>query len=61
MLGMNLIELGPDQMIVVKVETTGERDLGTGREHHLGFRATFCGQEITAIDHGRRQMAMTDP
>src|SRR3546814_6668681 len=34
-LGVDLIELGPDQTVVVEVEPAGEGDLRTGREQHL--------------------------
>lgn len=55
---MNLIEFGPDQVMIAVVETAGEGDLGTGGQHHLGFRPTLGGEEVPAVDHCRGQVAM---
>jgi hypothetical protein len=40
MLGVDLVELVPDQAMIVEVESTGERDLRTYRQHDLGLGAS---------------------
>lgn len=60
MLGMGLVEPVPDQGDVVKIEPTGERDLGSRWQQRLGVRAAFGGQEIAAVDHRRGERAMID-
>jgi Zn-dependent peptidase ImmA (M78 family) len=49
-LGPDLIELAPDQAVIVEVGPTGEGDLGACGQHHFGFRAALGGQEIAAVD-----------
>jgi hypothetical protein len=53
MLGVDLIELGPDQPVVVEVEPAGERDLSPGRQgrqEYLAVGALLRRQEVT-VDH----------
>jgi hypothetical protein len=57
MLGVDLVEPVPDGAMVVEVETAREGDLGAGRQQHLGLCAALGGDEVAAVDHGRRQPA----
>ena len=41
--GVNLVETIPDQMMVIEVETSGQRDLGSDRNEHLGLGAPLGG------------------
>jgi len=41
MLGVNLVEAIPDQVVVVEVETAGKRDLRPCRQHDLGLGAAL--------------------
>lgn len=50
MLGPDLIELAPDQVVIVEIGPAGEGNLGAHGQHHLGFRAALGGQEIAAVD-----------
>ena len=60
MLGVDLVELVPDQAMVVEVEPAGEGDLGAGRQQHLGLGPALGGEEVAAVDHGRGQRAVVD-
>ena len=59
-LGVDLIELVPDQAVIVEVEPAGEGDLRPGRQQHLGLGAALGGDEVAAVDHGRGQGAVVD-
>ena len=54
--GLDLIELAPDQAVIVEVGPTGEGDLGACGQHHFGFRAALGGEEIAAVDQGCGQV-----
>jgi hypothetical protein len=58
-LGVDLIELGPDQLVVGGV-AAGEGDLRAGGHEHLGVGAAFGGEEVAAVDHRRGEVAMVD-
>ena len=60
MLGVDLVESVPDQAMIVEVEAAGDGDLWTGGQEHLVVGALLRGEEIAAVDHGRRQRAMVD-
>ena len=45
MLGVNLVEAIPDQVVVVEVETTRQCDLRSGRQHDLGLGAALGGDD----------------
>ena len=57
-LGLDLVELAPDQAVIVEVGPAGEGDLGALGEHHFGFRAALGGQEIAAVDQRCGQVLM---
>ncbi len=59
-LGMDLIELGPDRLVIGGV-TAREGDLWSGGQQYLVVGPAFCGDEIAAVDHGRGHLAMVDP
>ena len=50
-LGMDLIELGPDRPMIGGVAAR-EGDLRSGRQQHLVVGPAFGGDEVTAVDHG---------
>src|SRR3546814_2682670 len=54
-LGTNLVELGPDEPMIVEVEPAGERDLRASREKDFVLGALPGGEEVTAVDHRRGQ------
>ena len=58
MFGPDLVELAPDQAVIVEVGPAGEGDFGSCRQHHLGLGAALGGQEVTAVDQGGGQMLM---
>ena len=60
MLGVDLVEAVPDQVVVVEVETTGEGDLRSWRQHDLGLGAALGGDEVPGVDHCRGQRAVID-
>src|SRR5882762_8032704 len=51
MLGMNLVEAVPDQVVVVEVEASSECDLRSGRQHDLGLGAALGCDELPGVDH----------
>ena len=57
---MDLIKLAPDQAVIVEVSPAGESNLGALGQHHFGFRAALGGQEIAAVDQGRRQVLVVN-
>ena len=59
-LGVDLIELGPDRPVIGGV-TAREGDLRSGGQQHLVVGPAFCGDEVAAVDHGRGHLAMVDP
>jgi hypothetical protein len=46
-----LVQLAPDQAVIVEVGPAGKGDLAARGQHHLGFRAAPCGKEVAAVDH----------
>jgi len=58
MLGMNLVETIPDEVMVVEVEPSGEGDLRPSRQHDLGLGAALGRDEVAGVDHrcGQRTM-----
>ncbi len=60
MLGADLVERGPDELMVVEVGTAGEGDLGTSRHQQLGLGAAPCGEELAAVDHRGGESAVVD-
>lgn len=59
--GVDMVELGPDQLMIVEIEAAGESDLGAGREQDLLLGALSGGDEIVATDHRRGEIAVIDP
>ena len=59
-LGVDLVEPVPDQLVIVEVEPAGEGDLGSRGQQHLVFGPAFGGEEVAAVDHGRGQRAVVD-
>src|ERR1700730_5179542 len=60
MLGVDLVEAVPDQVVVVEVEATGQSDLWSCRQHDLGFGAVFGCDKLPRVNHGRGECAMVD-
>ena len=54
--GPDLIELAPDQAVIVEVGPASEGDFGACGQHHFGFRAALGGQEVAAVDQGGGQV-----
>ena len=50
--GLNLVELAPNQAVIVEVGPPGEGNLRARGEHHLGLDAALGGQEVAAVDQG---------
>ena len=50
-LGMNLVEAIPDEVVVIEVKPTGECDFRPWRQYDLGFCAAFCCDEVAGVDH----------
>ena len=59
-LGVDLVERVPDEVMVVEVEAAGQGDLRARGEHDLGVGLAAGGEEIAAVDHGRGQMPVVD-
>jgi hypothetical protein len=49
-LGPDLIQLAPDQAVIVEVGPSGEGHLGACGQHHLGLGAALSGEVIAAVD-----------
>src|SRR5467141_3946810 len=60
MLGVDLVEAVPDQVVVVEVEATGQSDLWSCGQHDLGLGAALGCDELPRVDHGRSERAMVD-
>ncbi|ASV62785.1 hypothetical protein GbCGDNIH9_10018 [Granulibacter bethesdensis] len=60
MLGVDLVELGPDKPVIVEVEPAGQRHLRACGQEHLVVGTLLRRQEVAAIDHRRGQIAMVD-
>jgi hypothetical protein len=60
MLGVDLIELGPDQAMIVEVEPAGECDFRPCGQEHLVVGALLRGEEVAAVDHRRGEIAVVD-
>ena len=59
-LGVDLVELGPDQPVIVEVEPAGQRHLRSRGQEHLVVGALLRRQEVAAVDHRRGEVAMVD-
>ena len=59
-LGMHLVESGPDAVVIVAVRTAGEGDARTGRKQDLRFAAPLGVDEIAAVDDGSCHGAAID-
>jgi len=58
MLGVDLVEPVPDCPMIVKIEPSGECDLGSRGQKHLVFGPSLGSKEVAAVNHGRGQCAM---
>jgi hypothetical protein len=59
-LDMDLIELRPDQAVIVEVRAASHGNLRAGGQHHLGLGPALRGKEVAAVDHRGGQVAMVD-
>ena len=59
-LAADLIELVPDQAVIVEVEAAREGDLWPGGQQHLGLGSTLRGEKVATVDHRRGQGTMVD-
>lgn len=55
---MDLVELVPDQAMIIEIEPAGEGDLGAGRQQHLVFGPALGGEDIPTVDHRRGERAV---
>jgi len=60
MLGVNLVETIPDQVVVVEVEAASECDLRPRGQHDLGLGTTLGGDKVSGVDHCCSERAMVD-
>ena len=60
MLGEDLVEHGPDALVVVALDATGEGDLRAFRQQQFGLGAAARGDEVAAVEHGRRHGLVVD-
>src|SRR5258708_9322463 len=60
MLGVDLVEAIPDQVVVIEVETARKCDLWSSRQNDLGLGAALGCDELPRVDHGRSERAMVD-
>ena len=60
MLGVDLVEAIPDQVVVIEVEATGKRDLRPCWQQDLGLGAAFGCDELPGVDHRRGEGAVVD-
>ena len=60
MSGVELVELVPDQRVVVVVGAAGQGDPGTRGQRHFVLGAALGGEIIAAVDHRRGQRAVVD-
>lgn len=60
MLRPDFVECIPDPLMIVEISTAGERDARAGWQKHLCLGELFDVQEISAVDHRRRQGAVID-
>jgi hypothetical protein len=58
--GLDLVELAPDQAVIVEVLPAGHGHFRAGGEKHLRVSPLPGGQKIAAVDQRRCQMAMID-
>ena len=59
-LGMNLVEAIPDEVVVIEVEPAGECDFRSWWQQDLGLGAAFGDNEVARIDHCRGERAVID-
>jgi hypothetical protein len=59
-IGVDLIELRPNQAVVVEVEPAGEGDLRAGWQKYLLRGTLFRSQKIATVDHGRGHRLVVD-
>ena len=57
---VGLVELVPDQTMIIELEAAGEGDLGAGWQEHLVLGAAAGGEEVATVDDGRGQIAVAD-
>src|SRR6266699_1657256 len=60
MLGVDLVEAIPDQVVVIEVETARKCDLWSSRQNDLGLGAALGCDKLPRVDHGRSERAMVD-
>ncbi len=60
MLGVDLVERAPDQLMVVEVGTTGEGDLRSSGYQQFGLGPAPSGEELPAVDHRSGKRSMID-
>ena len=60
MSGVELVELVPDQRVVVVVGTAGQGDPGTRGQRHFVLGSALGGEIIAAVDHRRGQRPVVD-
>jgi hypothetical protein len=58
-LGVDLVELGPDRLVIDGV-AAGKGDLRACGHEHFGFAAALGGEEVAAVDHRGGEAAMVD-
>ncbi len=60
MLGVHLVEHGPDALVIGVIGAAGEGDLRAFGQHQLGVGAAAGGDEVAAVDHGGGQVLVVD-
>src|SRR4029453_12865005 len=60
MLGVDLVERAPDQLMIVEVATTAEGDLRSGGYKQFGLGPASSGEELPAVDHRSSKGAVVD-
>src|SRR3546814_1938939 len=60
MLGVDLVERGPDALVIVEVGAAGEGDTAARGHEQLRLGAALGGDELAAVDHRGRERAMVD-
>src|SRR3546814_2963215 len=60
MLRVDLVERGPDALVVIEVGAAGEGDAAARRHEQLRLGAALGGDELAAVDHRGGERAMVD-
>src|SRR3546814_17732599 len=60
MLGLDLVEGGPDAVMVLIVDAAGDEDARALGQEDLGLRAALGVDEVAAVDDGGGQGAVID-